>query len=302
LEERRRQEEAQGKKFGGRPPQVPDPEQAKPEPKAQRNFTDPESRIMKDGATKSFMQAYNAQAAVDSHAQIIVAAAVTQEANDKKQLLPMLGQVAQNMGRKPEHATADAGYFSEAAVTDPKVGGIELLVPPERQKHGAGNETSPLIPGVEPPALGEPQSQQEGESIEQPVAKSAAETMRDKLHTTAGQAVYKMRKAVVEPVFGQIKERRGLRGFSMRGREKAAAEWQIICLTHNLLKLFQARTASANHPKNTGSLSKSGELAYARRNRGFFALVGTLFSKAWLWCCSESYAATSSLSFIPTDS
>src|ERR1022692_856528 len=88
LEERRRQEEAQGKKFGGRPPQVPDPEQAKPEPKAQRNFTDPESRIMKDGATKSFMQAYNAQAAVDSHAQIIVAAALTQDANDKKQLLP----------------------------------------------------------------------------------------------------------------------------------------------------------------------------------------------------------------------
>jgi hypothetical protein len=144
LEERRRQEEAQGDKFGGRPPQVPDPEQAKPEPKAQRNFTDPESRIMKDGATKSFMQAYNAQAAADSHAQIIVAAALTQEANDKKQLLPMLEQVAQNMGRKPEHATADAGYFSEAAVTDPKVGGIELLVPPERQKHGVGNETSPL--------------------------------------------------------------------------------------------------------------------------------------------------------------
>ena len=126
--------------------------------------------------------------------------------------------------------------------------------------------------------------------------------MRDKLHTTAGQAVYKMRKAVVEPVFGQIKERRGLRGFLMRGLEKAAAEWQIICLTHNLLKLFQARTAPANHPTNTRSRSKSGELAYARRNCGFFALVGTLVSKAWLWCCSESNAATSSLSFIPTDS
>lgn len=302
LEERRRQEEAQGKKFGGRPPQVPDPEQAKPEPKAQRNFTDPESRIMKDGATKSFMQAYNAQAAVDSHAQIIVAAAVTQDANDKKQLLPMLEQVAQNMGRKPEHATADAGYFSEAAVTDPKVEGTELLVPPERQKHGVGNETSPVIPGVEPPAPVEPPSQPVGESTEPPAAKSAAETMCEKLHTTAGQAVYKMRKAVVEPVFGQIKERRGLRGFLMRGREKAAAEWQLICLTHNLLKLFQARTAPANHPKNTGTRSKSGELAYARGDCGFFALAGTLFSKAWLWCCSESNAALSSLSFIPTDS
>jgi len=299
LEERRRQEEAQGKRLGGRPPQVPDPEQAKPDPKAQRNFTDPESCIMKDGATKSFVQAYNGQAAVDSQAQIIVAAALTQEANDKKQLLPMLEQVAQNMGRKPGHATADAGYFSEAAVTDPKVEGIELLVPPEREKR---SETSPVIPGVETPEAAEPKSQQVGESAEQPVAKSAAETMRDKLHTTAGQTVYKMRKAVVEPVFGQIKERRGLRGFLMRGRDKAAAEWQIICLTHNLLKLFQARTAPVNHPQNAEGRSKSGELAYTRRNCGFFALICTLCCKAWLWCCPESNTTTSSLSFIPTDS
>jgi hypothetical protein len=109
-----------------------------------------------------------------------------------------------------------------------------------------GNETSPVIPGVEPPTAVALQSQQEGESTEQPAAKSAAETMRDKLHTTAGQAVYKMRKAVVEPVFGQIKERRGLRGFLMRGREKVVAEWQIICLTHNLLKLLQVSRQSRN--------------------------------------------------------
>jgi hypothetical protein len=134
------------------------------------------------------------------------------------------------------------------------------------------------------------------------VAKSAAETMREKLHTTAGQAVYKMRKAVVEPVFGQIKERRGLRGFLLRGRDKAAAEWQIICLTHNLLKLFQARTAPANHPKPTRPRPNSGELAHAQRNRVLFALLGTLRNKAWRWCCSEPDAATRSLSFIPTDS
>ena len=126
--------------------------------------------------------------------------------------------------------------------------------------------------------------------------------MRDKLHTTAGQAVYKMRKAVVEPVFGQIKERRGLRGFLMRGREKAAAEWQIICLTHNLLKLFQARTAPANHPKHTRSRSESGEMAHARQNCGFFASVCTFLRKVAHWCCSEANAATRSLSFIPTDS
>jgi Transposase DDE domain/Transposase domain (DUF772) len=214
-----------------------------------------------------------------------LAAALTQDANDKKQLLPMLEQVAQNMGRKPEHATADAGYFSEAAVSDPKVEGIELLVPPEREKQGVGSETSPVIAGVEAPAAVGLQSQQVVESSEQAVAKSAAETMRDKLHTTAGQAVYKMRKAVVEPVFGQIKERRGLRGFLMRGLEKTAAEWQIICLTHNLLKLFQARTAPANHPKHTRSLSKSGELAYTRRNCGLFALVWTLSCKVRMWCC-----------------
>jgi hypothetical protein len=234
LEERCRQEEARGKKFGGRPPQVPEPEQAKPEPKAQRNFTDPESRIMLDGATKSFMQAYNVQAAVDSQEQIIVAAALTQEANDKKQLVPMLEQVEQNMGRKPEQATADSGYFSEAAVTDPKVEGIELLVPPERQKRKEPGE--PLQIKVDPQATAQPVVEDQ-EQAQMP-APSVAETMREKLKTTAGHAVYKMRKAVVEPVFGQIKERRGLRGFLMRGREKVAAEWQIICLTHNLLKLF----------------------------------------------------------------
>jgi transposase len=239
LEERRRQEEERGKKFGGRPPQVPDPEQARPEPKAQRNFTDPDSRIMMDGATKSFTQAYNAQAAVDSHAQIIVAAALTQEANDKKQLVPMLEQVEQNLGRKPEQVSADAGYFSEAAVTDEKVAGIELLVPPDRQKHSGESAAKQVIADIDTQAATQLQSQPVGERMP-PQAKSAAEMMRDKLRTTAGRAVYKMRKAVVEPVFGQIKAVRGLRGFLMRGREKVSAEWQIMCLTHNLLKLFRA--------------------------------------------------------------
>jgi transposase len=229
LEERRKQEEERGKKFGGRPPQVPDPEQAKPKPKAQRNFTDEESRIMLDGATKSILQGYNAQIAVDSHSQIIVAAALTQEANDKQQLAPMLAQVEQNLGRKPEHATADTGYFSEAALADRRVEGIDLLVPPERQKHSEVSETNPPIATDAAP-------QAEGSTA----GKSVAETMRDKLSTDAGKAVYKMRKAVVEPVFGQIKAARGLRSLSMRGLEKVAAEWQIICLTHNLLKLFRA--------------------------------------------------------------
>src|SRR5665647_989038 len=231
LKGREKQEEERGKKIGGRPPQVPDPEQAKPEPKAQRNFTDPDSRIMKDGATKSFVQGFNAQAAVDATAQVIVGCAITQQANDKRQLVPMLQQVEQNLGRKPEKATADSGYFSEAAVTDPKVNGVELLVPPDRQKQGADEV-------IQEPAEGPPSAAVSTDVA--PAQASVADAMRQKLRSPEGNAVYKMRKAVVEPVFGQIKERRGFRRFLFRGLKKVEAEWQIICLTHNLLKLFRA--------------------------------------------------------------
>jgi hypothetical protein len=238
LEERRQQVEKTGKKFGGSEPKVPDPDQAKPEPTEQRNFTDPESRIMMDGATKSYTQAYNAQLAVDSHAQIIVAATLTQAANDQQQLVPVLNLVEQNMGRKPEQATADTGYFSEAAVADQTVTGIELLVPPKRQKQNEEKQTGQAAVENDT-AAAQPQSETVNQGTPPPV-KSAAETMREKLQTAAGKAVYKMRKAVVEPVFGQIKAVRGFRGFSMRGLEKTSAEWQIVCLTHNLLKLFRA--------------------------------------------------------------
>ncbi len=217
---RRQQEEESGQKAKGRSPQVPDPAEAQPDPKAQRNFTDPDSRIMKDGATKSFEQAYNAQAAVDSQAQVIVAAEVTQQANDKQQLVPMLEKVEENVGQMPEKASADAGYFSEANVTDEKLKGVDLYVAADRQKHG---ELVPEVSG--PPTAG----------------KTVIEQMREKLKTAAGREVYKRRKAVVEPVFGQIKEVRGFRRFSFRGTVKVRAEWRIICLTHNLLKLFRAK-------------------------------------------------------------
>jgi transposase len=219
LKEREKQERERGRKMGGRPPQAPDPEQAQPEPQAQRNFTDADSRIMKDGATKEFVQAYNAQAVVDSHAQVIVVAAVTQEANDKKQLVPMLKEVKVQMGSPPQQATADTGYFSEQNVTDSQLQGIDLFVAPDRQKHG---EKPPGTTGPPPPEA------------------SAAEQMRHKLRTAEGQAVYKLRKAVVEPVFGQIKEQRGFRRFLLRGLAKVQAEWKMICATHNLLKLFRS--------------------------------------------------------------
>ena len=221
LAEQQRQAETTGRKPTGRPPRIPDPTQAKPQPKAQRNFTDPESRIMKDGATKSFVQAYNAQAAVDGEAQIIVAAAVTQEANDKRQLVPLLTQVTTNLGATPAVGLADSGYCSEAVLTDPALAGIDLYVAPDRQRHSAppARQTGP------PPG---------------PDAGTALAAMRAKLQTAAGQAVYALRKMIVEPVFGQIKEGQAFRRFSFRGLAKVRAEWLLVCCAHNLLKLFRA--------------------------------------------------------------
>ena len=201
LEEWRLQVEKTGKKIGmrfqllrqGKPPKVPDPEQAKPEPAAQRNFTDADARIMVDGATKSYTYAYNAQAAVDWHGQIIVAAVLTQEANDQRQLAPMLEQVKMNLERMPEQASADTGYFSDAAVTDKKVEGINLLVPPRRKKDGEESHTEEasteqIAADNDSPSAAQPQDQPVEEST--PPTKSAAETMRDKLRTEAGKAVY----------------------------------------------------------------------------------------------------------------
>jgi transposase len=222
IAERHEKEEQTGKKTGGREPQIPNPDEAVPDAKAQRNFTDPESRIMPDGAHKgSFVQAYNAQIAVDSEAQIIVAADITQDCNDKQQLAPMLEQVQKNTGSKPVAVSADTGYCATGQMTDKRVEGIDLHIAIKRDKHGASPESSN---GPTEPA--EPAS--------------VLEQMKQKLQSEAGRAIYKMRKAIVEPVFGQIKECRGIRRFSFRGREKVRAEWKLICLTHNLLKLFRS--------------------------------------------------------------
>ena len=219
LEERARKEAETGRKMGGRPPAVPDPEQAKPDPKSQRNFTDPESRIMPDGSHKgSFVQGYNAQIAVDGKAQIIVAAEVTQQPQDKLQLVPMAEKIVENVGRLADTTTADAGYFSEAAVEHPALQGTNLLVPPDRLKHSQAQ-----------PA---PSTNEEAPSVTQ--------RMRDRLRTPEGKDAYRMRKAIVEPVFGQIKEERGFRRFAMRGIEKVRAEFQLIATGHNLLKLFRS--------------------------------------------------------------
>jgi transposase len=219
LAARREQEQQTGKKRRGREPRVGDPEQAQPEAKAQRNFTDGDSRIMPDGPNKgSFVQGYNAQAAVDSTVQVIVAAEITQQTNDSGQLLPMLEQLEANMGRKPDAVSADAGYWSEANATDEKVAGINLHIATARMKHDPTMAT---------------------ESGPPPDQATAKQAMEHKLRTQEGRAIYTMRKAIVEPVFGQIKEVRGFRRFSLRGLDNVRAEWKLVCATNNLLKLFR---------------------------------------------------------------
>ena len=202
----------------GRPPQPP---RSEPHPKAQRNFTDPESRIMPASDAKgSVVQGYNCQAAVDARAQIIVAADVTDEANDKQQAQPMLTQAVANTGQVPRIASMDTGYFSEVNVTALTALGCLLLVPPDRQLH---SQARPAAPRGRPP-----------------MSLSVADRMRRTLRTHRGRRLYARRKAIVEPVFGQIKQGRGYRQFLLRGLRQVRGEWALICTTHNMLKLWSA--------------------------------------------------------------
>lgn len=238
LAERAEQEAQTGRKSPGRAPVAPDPAQAKPLPKSQINFTDPESRIMVDGASKGFEQCYNAQAAVDSATQIIVAAEVTQQANDKEQLVPMIGQVLANMGQMPEKTSADSGYFSTEAVLAPSLSHTELYVPPNRQKHGQPPAEVDENTRVSPDS--DLANQPEAKASAAHKRKETAEQMRARLATQDGRDIYKMRKAIVEPVFGQIKQALGFRRFSFRGHLAVKAEWLLVCTVHNLLKIFRS--------------------------------------------------------------
>ncbi len=189
-------------------------------PKAQRNFTDPDSRIMRDGATKAFEQAFNGQVAVDSANQIIVAAGVTQECNDKQQVESMVERMKANLGGAcPKRMTLDNGYYSDDNVGFLRRAGIDAYIATGRRKHGEAPPPAPR--GRIPKGLTE------------------KERMTRKLRTVKGRCTYAKRKEIAEPVIGQIKEARGFRRFLLRGLEKVDAEWLIICLTHNLLKLFR---------------------------------------------------------------
>ena len=208
-EQAEEERKAQGRKKNGK---TPAPPKAEPDGKAQRNFTDPESRILK--TKDGFIQGYNAQAAVDAEAQIIVAHGLTPSTSDQDQFAPLLDGIEDNLGRKPKEASADAGYCSEKNLAAAKARGVKPYVATGRAKR---------------PAKGK-------KNIKNPLTKA----MRDTLKRAGRRSRYRLRKYVVEPVFGQIKQARGFRQFLLRGVDKVTAEWALICTAHNLTKLGRA--------------------------------------------------------------
>jgi transposase len=195
-------------------------QRAKPEDKDQYNFTDPESRIMK--GADGFVQGYNAQAAVEPTLLLIVGQSVTEAANDKKQLKPMVELIDRQSGQRPEAILADNGYCSDENLeylesADQPERKIEGFVATGKQMHGEHR-----VPARRGPL---------------PKGATRVDRMKRKLKTKAGKAVYAARKCVVEPVFGQIKQARGFRQFLLRGKDKVQGEWALVCLTHNILRL-----------------------------------------------------------------
>jgi transposase len=199
----------------GRPRKV---EPGRPAPNKQYNFTDPESQIMKMG-NGSFDQAYNCQAAVDSKAQIIVARSVTNSPNEKRQLVPAVKQIEENLGERPKKLSADSGYYSDDNIRHLRAKRIDDYVCPDRLKHGEAPA----------PVRGRPRKDL-----------SFIDRVRRKLRTKKGARVYALRKQIPEPVFGQMKRCRNLRQFLLRGIEKVDGEWSLWCTGHNLIKIWAA--------------------------------------------------------------
>ena len=193
-------------------------EETEPAPKAQRNFTDPESRIMVS-SDKAFVQAYNAQAAVDHKSQVIVAAEVVQASNDKGQLVPMVEQTCENLQETPLVFSADAGYWTEADLETLEVYEIEAFVAPGKIRHREWREQK-IVTGPMPEGL------------------CRKDQMRWLLRTERGRAEYEKRMITAEPVFGQMKGARGFRQFLLRGHENVSCEWKLVSAVHNLLKLY----------------------------------------------------------------
>lgn len=227
-EEARRDAKDEQRRQAGETVRQRKPVDTAPRPKAQYNFTDPESKIMKV-SNKGFDQCGNAQA-VANEAQIIIAADVTPQANDKRQVVAMVEQSRENLeaagvDERIGAFDADAGYFSEQNVAYLEGEAIDPYIATERLKH---NEKIPLEPkGRIPKDL------------------TPKQRMARKLRTKAGRETYAKRKGMIEPVFGQIKQARGFRQFLLRGMDKLRGEWRLVCMTHNLLKLFGSQRFAA---------------------------------------------------------
>ena len=200
---------AEGGKKSGKTPEPPD---ATPDPKAQRNFTDPESRILK--TKDGYIQGWNAQAAVDGTDQIIVAHALTPSMSDHGQLVGLIDGIEDNLGRRPKEASADSGYLSEANLASLHARGIQPYIATGRAKHP--------------------------DEVKRKIGGPLTQAMRGKLKRAGWRSRYRLRKQIVEPVFGQIKQGRGFRQFLLRGVEKVRAEWAMICTAHHLVKLARA--------------------------------------------------------------
>ena len=211
-EEARRRAEAEARRLSeGRRKngKTPKPPSEAPDPKAQRNFTDPQSRILK--TKDGYIQGWNAQAAVDGERQVIVAHGLTSSMSDHGQLEGLVDGIEANLGRQPKEASADAGYGSEANLAALVTRGIAAYVATGRAKHAADDKRGAGGP--------------------------LTRAMRRKLKRAGWRSRYRLRKQIVEPVFGQIKQARGFRQFLLRGVEKVRAEWALVCIAHNLTKL-----------------------------------------------------------------
>ena len=215
---REEREKELGHKLGGPKPKALSGE---PEDKAQSNFTDPESRIMK--TRNGYEQAYNCQAGVDDGHQVIVCHGVTAKQNDHDELEPMMDQTEENTGSMPKETSADTGYCSDENIEALEKRGIRGYIATGRQKHGSSSPT--------------------GEEAEERRQGPRTKAMRARLRRGGWRSRYRLRKYTVEPVFGQIKEARGFRQFLRRGLKNVSGEWALICTVHNLLKLANFRSA-----------------------------------------------------------
>ena len=203
-----------------------------PKDSAQRSFTDPDSRIMK-GADGAFVQAYNGQAGVDEDHQVIVACELSQDANDKRLLLPLVKQTIANTGARPDSGLADPGYYSEENVTGMDALGVKAFIPPDKERCGTPDNPAPAL------------------SEEEFAALSTKEKMRHVISTAEGRDAYRRRKRIVEPVFGQMKGSAGnpgFLGFLRRGLTKCTEEWHWLCARHNIMKYIRFRRAQKSPP------------------------------------------------------